>query len=40
MKKIFFVLLGLFFVFSCSSDKTIVTKTEQVKEDYDVNKEI
>ncbi len=40
MKKIFFVLLGLFFVFACSSDKTVVTKTEQVKDTYDVNKEI
>ncbi len=40
MKKIFFILLGLFFVFACSTDKTVVTKTEQVKDDYDVNKEI
>ena len=40
MKKLSFILLSLFFVFACSSDKTVVSKTEQVKDDYDVNKEI
>ena len=40
MKKIYFILLGLFFVFACSSDKAVVKKTEQVNEEYDVAKEI
>ncbi len=40
MKKIYFILLSLFFVFACSSDKTVVNKSDQVKDDYDVAKEI